>query len=92
MWWNLAIFALIGLLAGAAVRVFYANREPMRIVGTLVLATVGSLLGGMMSWAFWTEVDGQFSFGALVMSLLGAVVVLAVWPSVAYARSRRTPA
>jgi uncharacterized membrane protein YeaQ/YmgE (transglycosylase-associated protein family) len=84
---NLVVFALIGLFAGAAARLFYPGRQAGRILGTMVLGMVGSLLGGLLSWAFWPEVDNQFSSGALLLSILGAVFALTLWASVAYARS-----
>jgi len=83
---NLVVFALIGLFAGAAARLFYPGRQAGRILGTMALGMVGSLLGGLLSWAFWPEVDGQFSSGALLLSILGAVLVLVIWASVSYAR------
>lgn len=86
MRWNLLVFAVIGLLAGAAVRLFYPGRQPLRILGTLALGVVGSVLGGMLSWSLWPEVDGQFSTGALLLSLIGAAFVLIVWAGLAYAR------
>ena len=84
---NRVVFAVIGLLAGAAARVFYPGRQPTRILGTVVLGMAGSLLGGLLSWAFWPAVEGQFSSAALLMSGLGAVVVIALWAGVAYGRS-----
>jgi len=87
MLWNLVIFGLIGLFAGGAARLFYPGRQPMRILGTMVLGMVGSLLGGLLSWAFWPEVDGQIESAALLMSILGAMLVLVLWASVAYKRS-----
>jgi uncharacterized membrane protein YeaQ/YmgE (transglycosylase-associated protein family) len=87
MFWNLVVFALIGLFAGAAARLFYPGRQPSRILGTMVLGMVGSLLGGLLSWSIWSEVDWQFSSGALLMSFLGAVLLLVAYASVSYARS-----
>jgi uncharacterized membrane protein YeaQ/YmgE (transglycosylase-associated protein family) len=84
---NLVVFAVIGLVAGAAARVFYPGRQPTRILGTVVLGMAGSLLGGLLSWAFWPAVDGQFLSAALLMSALGAVFVIALWAGVAYGRS-----
>jgi uncharacterized membrane protein YeaQ/YmgE (transglycosylase-associated protein family) len=84
---NLIVFAVIGLVAGAAARVFYPGRQPTRILGTLVLGMGGSLLGGLLSWAFWPAVEGQFSSAVLLMSALGAVFVIALWAGVAYGRS-----
>jgi uncharacterized membrane protein YeaQ/YmgE (transglycosylase-associated protein family) len=85
--WDLIVFALIGLLTGAAARVWYPGREAQRILGTMVLGMAGSLLGGLISWALWPAVDGQLSAGALLTSLLGAVLAVVVWAVVAYARS-----
>jgi uncharacterized membrane protein YeaQ/YmgE (transglycosylase-associated protein family) len=86
MWWNLLVFAVIGLFSGAAVRLFYPGRQPLRILGTLALGIVGALLGGMLSWFLWSEVDGQFASGALLMSLTGAATVLVIAAGVSYAR------
>jgi uncharacterized membrane protein YeaQ/YmgE (transglycosylase-associated protein family) len=85
--WDLVVFALIGLFAGAAARLLYPGRERMRVLGTMLLGMAGALLGGLLSWGAWPAVEGQFSSGALLMSLLGAVLVLVLWPGVAYARS-----
>lgn len=84
--WNLVVFALIGLLTGAAVRVLYPGREPRRILGTLALGMAGALCGGMLSWIYWPSVDGQFQFGNLVTSLLGALTLLVLGAGVSYAR------
>jgi uncharacterized membrane protein YeaQ/YmgE (transglycosylase-associated protein family) len=86
MSWNLIVFALIGLLAGTAAQVFYPGRQAMRILGTLVLGMVGALVGGMISWIYWPAVDGQFQSGNLLLSILGAMTVIVLWASVAYAR------
>ena len=84
---NLVIFVLIGLFAGAAARLFYPGRQPLRILGTLVLGIAGSLVGGLSSWAIWQAVDGDIHYGALLMSAVGAVVGLVLWAVAAYWRS-----
>ena len=83
---NLIVFAVLGLLAGAAARLFYPGRERLKILGSLVLGMAGSLLGGLLSWTVWPAVAGQFEAGALLMSILGAVLVLVAWAGLAYAR------
>ncbi len=85
--WNLLVYALIGLLAGTAARMFYPGRQPTRILGTLVLGVAGALAGGMISWIYWPAVDGQFQSGNLLLSVLGAMTVIVLWAGVAYARS-----
>jgi uncharacterized membrane protein YeaQ/YmgE (transglycosylase-associated protein family) len=84
--WNVLVFALIGLLAGAAARVFYPGRQPTQILGTLALGMVGALAGGMISWLYWPAVDGQFQSGNLALSILGAMIVIMLWAGVAFAR------
>jgi uncharacterized membrane protein YeaQ/YmgE (transglycosylase-associated protein family) len=88
---NLVVFVLIGLLVGGAARLFYPGRQPRRVVGTQVLGMVCALLGGLLSWAFWPEVDNQFSSGALLLSLLSAVFGVVFWAIVSYARSVSGP-
>lgn len=85
--WNVLVFALIGLLAGSAARVFYPGRQPTRILGTILLGMAGALAGGMLSWIYWAPVDGQFQSGNLVLSILGAMIAIMGWAGVAYARS-----
>jgi uncharacterized membrane protein YeaQ/YmgE (transglycosylase-associated protein family) len=85
--WDLVVFAVIGLLAGAAARLFYPGREPMKVLGTMLLGAAGSVLGGLLSWAVWPGVEGQLPFAALLTSLLGAVLVLILSAIVIYGRS-----
>jgi len=84
--WNLIVFALIGLVAGTAARMLYPGRQPLRILGTIVLGIIGALVGGMISYVYWPAVDDQFHSGNLLVSLLGAVLVIAFSAGVAYAR------
>jgi uncharacterized membrane protein YeaQ/YmgE (transglycosylase-associated protein family) len=84
---NLMCFALIGVIVGGAARVFYPGRHPMRILGTVVLGMVGSLVGGLVGWACFPAPDGQLTIGTLLMALLGAVLVLVFWAGGTYARS-----
>jgi uncharacterized membrane protein YeaQ/YmgE (transglycosylase-associated protein family) len=85
--WNLVVFAAIGLFAGTAARVFYPGRQPMRIMGTLVLGMMGALAAGLFSWIYWPPVDGQFQTGNLILSILGAILAIALWVGVVYLRS-----
>jgi uncharacterized membrane protein YeaQ/YmgE (transglycosylase-associated protein family) len=84
--WNLPLFALIGLLAGAAARMFYSERHFAPIMGTLGLGMGGALAGGMLSWIWWPAVEGQYRSGNLILSLLGAMAVILISACVAYAR------
>jgi uncharacterized membrane protein YeaQ/YmgE (transglycosylase-associated protein family) len=86
MLWTFVVFALVGLFAGGAARLFYPGRQPMQILATMVIGMAGSLLGGLLSWTFWPWVEGQFSSGALLMSISGAVLALIIAAGVTHAR------
>jgi len=84
---NLLVFAVIGLLAGAAARLLYPGRRPLRVLGTMLIGMGGALGGGILSWIYWPFEDGQFQSGNLIVSFLGAMVVLAFSAGVVYVRS-----
>jgi uncharacterized membrane protein YeaQ/YmgE (transglycosylase-associated protein family) len=88
MYWDLVVFAFIGLLAGGVARLFYKGREPLKILGSLALGAAGSVLGGLSSLIVWPPDADDIHFGALLTSLIGAGLALAVWPIVVYGRAR----
>ncbi len=88
---DLLVFAVIGLLTGAAARLWYPGREPMQVLGTMLVGMVGAVLAGIISWAGWTAEDGQLYPGALLTSLAGAVFTLGVRALVTYGRRISRP-
>ena len=84
--WDLVVFSVIGLLAGATARLWYSGREPMKVMGTMLLGLTGAVLGGLLSWAIWPDIEGQIHAAALLTSLFGAILVLAGFACWAYAR------
>jgi uncharacterized membrane protein YeaQ/YmgE (transglycosylase-associated protein family) len=82
IWW-----LIIGLIAGALARLIMPGRDPMGVIATIVLGIVGSILGGLVSWAIWGTDNGRFRPGGIVLSILGAILVLWIWRM---AKSRST--
>jgi uncharacterized membrane protein YeaQ/YmgE (transglycosylase-associated protein family) len=76
---------IVGLVAGALARLLVPGRDPMGILGTLVLGLVGSLLGGLLG-SVLVRGDG-FSPAGLLGSIIGAVIALLAYRA---AVSRRT--
>ena len=76
IWW-----LIIGLIAGALARLIMPGRDPMGIIATIVLGIVGSVLGGLVSWAIWgaDTPDGGFRPAGLLLSIIGAIVVLWIY-------------
>ena len=70
---------IVGLIAGALARLIMPGRDPMGIVATIVLGIVGSIIGGLVSMAIWRNDGTGFHPGGLLLSILGAILVLWIW-------------
>jgi uncharacterized membrane protein YeaQ/YmgE (transglycosylase-associated protein family) len=82
LWW-----LIIGLVAGALARLIMPGRDPMGVIATILLGIIGSVVGGLVSWAIWGVDERGFHPAGFVLSLIGAVVVLWIWRMV---KSRST--
>ena len=82
IWW-----LIIGLIAGALARLIMPGRDPMGIIATIVLGIIGSIVGGLVSMALWGNSTGGFQRGSLLLSILGAILVLFIWRMI---KSRNT--
>jgi uncharacterized membrane protein YeaQ/YmgE (transglycosylase-associated protein family) len=83
LWW-----LIIGLIAGGLARLLIPGKQPMGLLMTMILGLVGSVVGGLISTAIfgYSAADPGFHTGGLIMSLIGAVIVLGIY--VAYAQRR----
>ena len=70
-------FILIGLVAGALARLLVPGRDPIGIIGTILLGMVGSLVGGFLAKVLFDD-DAVGLFGSVV----GAVIVLLIYNAV----------
>ena len=82
IWW-----LIIGLIAGALARLIMPGRDAMGILATIVLGIVGSIIGGLVSWAIWGAETEGFRPAGLLLSILGAILVLWIFRMV---KSRST--
>jgi uncharacterized membrane protein YeaQ/YmgE (transglycosylase-associated protein family) len=80
-------FLIIGLVAGALARLIMPGRDTMSLLATMLLGIAGSLIGGLVSWAIWGTQSGRIHPSGLVMSIVGAILVLWLWRML---RSRST--
>lgn len=71
-------FLIVGLIAGFVARLLVPGKDPMGILGTLVLGVVGSFVGGFLA-ALVFEGDLTLTASGLVGSIIGAVVALLVY-------------
>lgn len=84
MWW-----IVIGFVAGLIARMLVPGKQPMTWFMTLLLGLAGSFVGGMIASVLFGEdpTDPGFHPAGLIMSTVGAVIVLAIY---LYAQ-RRSP-
>ena len=76
---NFIVWLIVGLIAGALARLIMPGRDPMGIIATILLGIVGSIIGGLVSWAIWGSDTRGFQPGGILLSILGAIVVLFLW-------------
>lgn len=72
---NVIAWLIVGLVAGALARLLVPGRDPMGMLGTLILGLAGSVIGGLVG-NLLVEGDQDFSPAGLVGSILGAIVAL----------------
>ena len=81
------VWLIVGLIAGALARLIMPGRDPMGIIATILLGIVGSIIGGLVSWAIWGADERGFQPAGILLSILGAIIVLWIWRML---RSRST--
>jgi uncharacterized membrane protein YeaQ/YmgE (transglycosylase-associated protein family) len=70
---------LVGLVAGAVARLVVPGRDPMGVLGTLVLGLVGSAVGGLLAVLLTGRTMDEFTAAGLLGSILGAIAALIVY-------------
>ena len=76
---NFIVWLIVGLIAGALARLIMPGRDPMGIIATILLGIVGSIVGGLVSWAIWGSDARGLQPAGLLLSILGAILVLWIW-------------
>ncbi len=67
---------IVGLIVGILARWFYPGAIPMAGWLTVLIGIGGSILGGFISSLIWKSPDGRFHPAGLIMSILGAMILI----------------
>ena len=70
---------IIGLIAGALARLLMPGKDPMGIIMTIILGIAGSFVGGFIATLIWRDSSTGFHPGGLILSVLGALLLLWIW-------------
>jgi uncharacterized membrane protein YeaQ/YmgE (transglycosylase-associated protein family) len=76
---SLIIWIIVGLVAGLIARAVVPGRQAMGWVLTTLLGLAGSIVGGFVGTILWHRNAGEFSPGGLVLSIIGAVIILVLY-------------
>jgi uncharacterized membrane protein YeaQ/YmgE (transglycosylase-associated protein family) len=93
----IVVLIIIGLIAGAIARLLVPGRDPIGLIGTILLGIVGSFVGGFVSTLveYHTLSVNSFHLTGIIWSIVGAIVVLVILrllhlePGRSRSRSRR---
>jgi uncharacterized membrane protein YeaQ/YmgE (transglycosylase-associated protein family) len=72
---------IIGAIAGFLARLLVPGRDPLGIVGTILLGVVGSFVGGFLGYVLLgQDIDeGALQPSGIIGSVIGAVIVLLIY-------------
>jgi len=76
---------IIGLIAGALAKLIMPGDDPGGIIITIVIGMVGSVLGGFL--AGLVGLGGGGLIWSIIVAIIGAIILLAIYRAVA---GRRT--
>jgi uncharacterized membrane protein YeaQ/YmgE (transglycosylase-associated protein family) len=88
---NIIAAIFIGIVAGYLGRLLLPGKDPMGFVQTVAFGIIGALVG----YFLFTSVlgigdDDKFDFGGILGSIIGTMIVLAIWRVIA-GRGRSEP-
>jgi uncharacterized membrane protein YeaQ/YmgE (transglycosylase-associated protein family) len=74
-------FLILGIIAGALARLLVPGRDPMGILGTMLLGIVGSFVGGFLANLLLNRgaEGGLLQPSGLIGSIIGAVIALLIY-------------
>jgi uncharacterized membrane protein YeaQ/YmgE (transglycosylase-associated protein family) len=75
---HLIWYIFVGFLVGCVAKALMHTH--LSIMWTVVLGIVGSIIGGAVTHLFYPpSAGGKFHLGGLIVSIIGAILVLYVW-------------
>jgi uncharacterized membrane protein YeaQ/YmgE (transglycosylase-associated protein family) len=74
----IVILLIVGLIAGAIARLLVPGRDPIGLLGTIVLGIVGSFVGGFLENLIFRHTLSvrHVHAAGIIGSIVGAIVVL----------------
>ena len=68
-------FIVVGLVVGLLARLLVPGRDPIGLLGTLLIGVVGAVLGGWLAGAFFEETQGVDWLASIGVAMLLILLV-----------------
>ena len=75
-------YIVVGVIVGVLARFLVPGRDPIGIIGTIVLGILGALIGGWVAGAIFPDTAGI----DWIASILAAIVLVLLWRALARSR------
>lgn len=78
------VMLFLGLVAGAVARLVLPGRDPIGILGTILVGVGGSFVGGFLGYVLFHKDIGEGALqpSGIIGSIIGAILVLAAWRAI----------
>lgn len=83
MLWDIVVWIVFGLIAGAIARLLMPGRDPMGCLGTIALGVAGSFIGGFLASLIFGHAGEGFQPANLIGSVIGALILLFIFRKMA---------
>ena len=86
----IVMLLVVGLIAGAIARLLMPGRDPIGLLGTILLGVAGSFVGGFLeNLLFYHKLaPHRFHFAGIIGSIIGAFLVLLLVRASGHERGR----
>jgi uncharacterized membrane protein YeaQ/YmgE (transglycosylase-associated protein family) len=73
------VLIVVGLIAGFVARLLVPGRDPIGLLGTILLGIVGSFVGGFLWYLIeFHRIPHKFHTSGIIGSILGAILLLVI--------------
>jgi uncharacterized membrane protein YeaQ/YmgE (transglycosylase-associated protein family) len=72
---NFIAFVLVGLIVGVVARMLMPGRDPIGVLGTIIVGIIGAVIGGYL----WREAFGNTHGPEWIGSILAAMALLWIY-------------
>jgi uncharacterized membrane protein YeaQ/YmgE (transglycosylase-associated protein family) len=66
---ELLTFIVVGLVVGAIARVLMPGRDPIGIIGTILVGIVGAIVGGYLWRSLFRDTEGIEWIGSIIVAM-----------------------